>query len=144
MVLKMETESKVELRNLAVSDKAYSLLEQYATFNNIGIKDAAETIIMQFLEHQDFYIQKRRTLDKYLTARNVKILRLLEIAPANTGLISRKTGVAWQTLKPLLEAMVQEGVLKEKNYGSVRFFELNRQSQVTRRLLEIMNLWYNP
>lgn len=131
---------------LIVSRTTYVNLERWGKIHHQDVHSTAETIIKKYLKHEDFYQELRQDLSFYLNPFKVKIYRCLNIAGANMGLIARKTGLTYARVKAHIEQLKLAGVVIETNYGNsnIRFFTLNRESTLTRKILKILNLWYEP
>jgi len=120
-------------------------LKQWAILHDQTIEEAAECIIKQFLQHQDFYKYPRKELEHYLCEKKVKIYRALSISGMNLGQISKRTGLIYESTKSHLEELCFAGIVTEKKYGTrIRFFSLNMDNPLTERILKILDLWYNP
>jgi len=127
-----------------VSPEVYINLERWAYFQKLDINEAANQILKRFLKHQEFYVE-RKPLSFYTHPTKVKILQLLNVGGANLGYIARKIGRDYGDVKRHLEALKLAGVVVERRYGKrIRFFQLNIQNEVTRQLLKMLNLWFEP
>jgi len=128
---------------VALSPQTYYNLQRWANIYNKSISEAANEIILKFMENQDFY-KPRKQLSYYTSKRKLGIIRVLAVGSANAGLVARKLGVSYERIKEILNDFLYEGIVTEKRYGRVRFFSLNRDNDLTQRLLTIANEWYNP
>jgi len=132
--------------SISLTPETYANLAQWARFKNESIEKAVESIVRQFLEHQDFYEHPRQDVGFYMCSFKVKIYRALLIGPMNLGEIARRTGLKYETARDHLEALRFAGIVTEKDFGKipVRFFSLNMESPLTQQIVEILKVWYDP
>jgi hypothetical protein len=133
------------LYTVILSPETRANLDQWARLHDQTTEEATECIIKQFLQHQDFYKYPRKELEHYLSEYKVKIYRALSISGMNLGQISKRAGLKYETARMHLEELCFAGVVIEKLYGTrIRFFSLNMDNPLTKRILKILDLWYKP
>jgi len=72
----------------------------------------------------------------------VKILKILvEIGELNISEIARRSGLNYATTNRHLQVLEESGLVRHKNFGRIRIFRFNEESQRAKMIRELMNGW---
>jgi len=131
---------------MQLSISTFINLERWANIHGKTVNYAAEHIIKQYLEHEEFYQAPKKKLNFYLSDTKISIYNMLRISGANLSQIAKKTGIRYTTVTRHIEDLVLAGIVTEHKYGKmpIRFFTLNHDNPLTKRILKTLDTWYKP
>jgi DNA-binding transcriptional ArsR family regulator len=72
----------------------------------------------------------------------MKILRILvEIGELNISEIARRARLNYATTNQHLRVLENSGIVRHKNFGRIRIFRFNEESQRARMIRELVDAW---
>jgi len=82
-------------------------------------------------------------IEDILSSRGmVKILKILsEYEEMNITQISKKAMLDYRTTLSHLEKLVKANIVKEKKYGKVRVFKINKDNNISLKIIDLIKTW---
>lgn len=84
-------------------------------------------------------------IEDILSSRGrVKILRILsELEEINITQISKRAMLNHKNTLMHLKKLVEIGIVKEKRFGKIRIFKLNKEKEITLKIIDLIKTWEN-
>jgi DNA-binding transcriptional ArsR family regulator len=82
-------------------------------------------------------------IEDILSSRGmVKILKVLsEYEEMNITQISKKAMLDYRTTLAHLKKLVKANIVKEKKYGKIRVFKINKDNNISLKIIDLIKTW---
>jgi DNA-binding transcriptional ArsR family regulator len=82
-------------------------------------------------------------IEDILSSRGmVKILKILsKYEEMNITQISKKAMLDYRTTLSHLEKLVKANIVKEKKYGKIRVFKINKDNNISLKIIDLIKTW---
>jgi len=72
----------------------------------------------------------------------IKILKILsKYEEMNITQISKKTMLNYETTLSHLKKLIEMGIVKEKRFGKIRIFKINKKNRIALKIIELIKEW---
>lgn len=82
-------------------------------------------------------------IEDILSSRGrIKILKILsELEETNITQISKRTMLNYETTLSHLKKLIEIGIIKEKRFGKIRIFKINKENKLTLKIVDFIKTW---